>query len=239
MLSLPLALEDFVPVVLTATGLWFVVSLVGRADRSAGRWAAIGAVLIVAGGLSRAVWKTVVATGGPDMTLLFAVLYLLLAAGYLVLAVAVWRGWQADTGRAGRSSRDPRLRVWMPAAITLAILLPASAILAPSGGRLLPILWLLAATIGSIATSLLLARWARGLGRPGIGWLFIVSLAVTLVLNGLARASDQSETLQWVEQLVNTVNQGVFLVAAVRLERAAAAAIAAAIAAAAPAPAAP
>jgi len=228
MLSLPLALEDFVPVVLTAGGLWFVVSLVGRADRSAGRWAAIGAILIVAGGLSRAIWKTVVATGGADVAALFAVLYLLLATGYLVLAVVVWRGRQAHTGRPGRSAGDPRLRVWMPAAIVLAILLPVTAILAPSGGRLLPILWLFAATIGSITTSLLLARWARDLGRPGIGWLFIVSLTVTLVLNGLARASDQSEALQWVEQLVNTLNQGIFLIAALRLERAAAAAAAAA-----------
>jgi hypothetical protein len=90
----------------------------------------------------------------------------------------------------------------------------------PPGGRILPLLWLFTATSGSVVTSLLLARWARGIGRPGLGWLFIVSMVVTLLLNGLARAEAQSEALQWAEQLLNTLNQGAFLLGAFLLERA-------------------
>jgi hypothetical protein len=213
--SLVLALEDFVPVILTAIGLRFVVRMVGLADRAAGRWAALGATLIVAGGLSRATWKTILAIGGPDIAALFVALYALLAIGYLLLAMAIWHARQL--------ANDPpsgvvRIPVWAPAGVALLVLLPLTMALVPTGGRGLPVLWLLAATIGSVSTSVLLARWARGAGRPGIGWLFIASILVTLGLNGLARVGDQSEALQWVEQLLNTLNQAFFLAAAMRLD---------------------
>ena len=212
--SLALALEDFVPVILTAVGLAFVVRMIRREDDHAAHWAAVGTLLIVAGGLSRATWKLIVAAGGPDIVPLFLALYVFLATGYLLFVMALWRGWQASNGRRAR------VPTWLPAAVVLAVLLPVTAILAPAGGRILPLLWLFGATVGSIVTSLLLARWARGIGRPALGWLFLVSMVVTVVLNGLARAENQSEALQWVEQLLNTVNQGTFLVAAIGLERA-------------------
>lgn len=212
--SVALALEDFVPVVLTAIGLSFVTRTILRVDRGAGRWAALGTLLIVTGGLSRASWKLTLAAGGPDLVPLFLALYVFLATGYLLLATALWHGWQAASGRRAR------VAVWLPALVAIAVLVPLTAVLAPTGGRLLPLLWLFAATAGSIVVSLLLARWARSIGRPGLGWLFIASLLVTIMLNGLARAENQSEALQWVEQLLNTLNQGAFLVGAVGLERA-------------------
>jgi hypothetical protein len=212
--SLALAAEDFVPVLLTAIGLSLVVRMVRRVDRGAGAWAALGAVLVVAGGLSRASWKLVAAAGGPDLVPLFAALYPLLAMGYLLLVMALWRGWQAASGRVARAP------TWAAAAIALVVLLPLTAVMAPAGGRVVPVLWLLTATSASVVTSLLLARWARAIGRPGLGWLFVVSMIVTLVLNGLARAEAQSEALQWVEQLLNTLNQAAFLLGALLLERA-------------------
>lgn len=212
--SLALALEDFVPVLLTTIGLLFIVRMVRRVDRGAGAWAALGAALIVAGGLSRAGWKLVMAAGGPDLVPLFLALYVLLAAGYLLFVMALWHGWQAANGRRAR------IPTWAASAVALAVLLPLTAVLAPAGGRILPLLWLFTATSGSVVASLLLARWARGIGRPGLGWLFVVSIIVTLLLNGLARAETQSETLQWAEQLLNTLNQAAFLVSAFLLERA-------------------
>jgi hypothetical protein len=212
--SVALALEDFVPVVLTAIGLSFVVTMLRRIHPASGSWAALGTTLIVTGGLCRASWKLLAALGGPDVTILFLALYPLLAVGYLLLAMALWGASQA------RSGRRARLHPAVPAIIALAVLVPATLALAPGGGRILPLLWLFTATGGSIVTSLLLARWARGLGRPGIAALFLVSLAVTLGLNGLARAEVQSEPLQWAEQLLNTLNQGLFMLAALRLERA-------------------
>lgn len=43
--SVPLALEDFVPVVLTAIGLSFVVAMLRRVHPASGSWAALGAAL--------------------------------------------------------------------------------------------------------------------------------------------------------------------------------------------------
>jgi hypothetical protein len=188
--------------------------MIRRLDRGAGAWAALGAVLVVAGGLSRATWKLVMAAGGPDLVPLFLALYVLLATGYLLFVMALWRGWQAANGRRAR------VPTWSAAAIALGVLLPLTVVLAPAGGRILPLLWLFTATSASVCTSLVLARWARGIGRPGLGWLFIVSMVVTLLLNGLARAETQSEALQWAEQLLNTLNQGAFLMGAYLLERA-------------------
>ena len=214
MLSLALAIEDFAPVLLTAIGLFFIVRMIRRLDRGAGAWAALGAVLVVAGGLSRASWKLVMAGGGPDLVPLFLALYVLLATGYLLFVMALWRGWQAANGRGARAP------TWAAAAIALAVLLPLTAVMAPAGGRIVPLLWLFTATSASVITALLLARWARAIGRPGLGWLFVVSMVVTLALNGLARAEAQSEALQWAEQLLNTLNQASFLLGALLLERA-------------------
>jgi hypothetical protein len=100
------------------------------------------------------------------------------------------------------------------------VLLPLTAILTPVAGRLVPLMWLFTATSASVITALLLARWARAIGRADLGWLFVVSTVVTLALNGLARAETQSEALQWAEQLLNTLNQAAFLLGALLLERA-------------------
>jgi len=69
--SLALAIEDFVPVLLTAFGLLLIVRMIRRVDPGAGAWAALGAVVVVAGGLSRASWKLVMTAGGPDLVPLF------------------------------------------------------------------------------------------------------------------------------------------------------------------------
>jgi hypothetical protein len=215
MYSLPLAVQDFVPVVLSAIGIVAIVRLVRREDAAAGQWAALGAVLIVAGGLSRATWKLANALTGADVVPLFLALYVLLATGYLLFAVALWHGWQ--------SARDRRARLapWVPAVVALIVLLPATLVLAPQGGRILPLLWLFTATAGSLVTSLILIRWARGIGRRGLAALFVVNLVATLVLNGIARSDNQGEAVQWIAQLLNTLNQGAFMLAAIGLERAA------------------
>jgi hypothetical protein len=209
--SLALAFQDFVPVLVSAIGWVFVVRIAARADAGAGRLAALGAGLVVAGGLSRATWKLVVALGGPDIGPLHAGLYPLLVAGFLALAAALVA---ARRSRApGTASRLlPLAAVLVLAALTIA--------LDPSRGRLVPVLWLAVATAGSIAVGLLLAARARRRGHPGVAALFVISIIATLLLNGLARIAYQSEEVQWVEQGLNTLNQLVFAVAAWRLWRA-------------------
>jgi hypothetical protein len=212
-LSVPLALEDFVPVLLSAVGFAFIVRLILRHDKASGRWAALGVVLIVAGGLSRAAWKLLFASGGPDLAPLHAGLYPLLAIGFPLLALSIWTARRTDDA-------DPRhLRIWAPVAVLGTVLVAVTFFAGAGAGRLVPLVWLAAATVGSASVSLLLFRWARAAGLPRIGWLFVANLAITIALNGLARPADQTEALQWVQQGLNTVNQALFLIAARSLSR--------------------
>jgi hypothetical protein len=227
-LSVPLAIEDFVPVAASAVGFVFVVRALRTVDPAAGRQGAVGAVLIVAGGLSRASWKLVYAMGGPDLEWLHAALYPLLAAGFPLLALAAWgarHAWAAGSaagGMAGDGARHaPSSAPWWPVAALLGALVVVTVLIGPASGRLVPLLWLTAATIGTAAMAVLLGRWARALGRPRLGWTFVAYLVVTLALNGLARPAEQTESLQWVQQLLNTANGVLFAVAAQRLAAAA------------------
>lgn len=209
-LSLPLALQDFVPVLVSAVGWTFVVRVTGRASPAAGHLAAVGAVLVVTGGCSRALWKLLVALDGPDVGILHAALYPLLAAGFLALGAALWA---ANAGRA------PGRGAYLLPVITVTLLGGLTLLLDPTRGRIVPILWLAVATAGSIAVGILLALRARRLGHTGIAALFIVGIIATLLLNGLARLATQSEPTQWLEQGLNTFNQLVFALAAWQLWR--------------------
>jgi hypothetical protein len=207
-LSVPLALQDFIPVLISAVGWYFVVRVTDGANAAAGRLATIGAVLVVLGGLSRAVWKLTVALDGPDLSLLHAGLYPLLTAGFLTLAGALW---------AASSARAPGRLAWLGPLVLVAGLAAISWLLDPGNGRLVPVVWLGVATVGLIAVSGLLALRAWNLGRRGVAALFVIGIVATILLNGLARVAEQDEAVQWTEQGLNTVNQLLFAVAAWRL----------------------
>jgi hypothetical protein len=227
-LSVPLAVEDFVPVAVSAAGFAFVARALRTVDPAAGRQGAIGAALIVSGGLSRATWKLVYAMGGPDLGWLHAALYPLLAAGFALLALALWgarHAWADGSAggavRKGATHPGRSSRSWWPVPALLAALVAVTVLLGPGSGRLVPLLWLATATIGTGAMALLLGRWARALGRPRLGWAFVGYLVITITLNGLARPAEQTEALQWAQQLVNTANSVLFAFAAHRLAAAA------------------
>ncbi len=61
--TLSLALVDFLPVLFTAIGYFFLYRMVSHINEQQGKIASIGAILIIAGGFFKAVWKlTMVAT---------------------------------------------------------------------------------------------------------------------------------------------------------------------------------
>ena len=101
--------------------------------------------------------------------------------------------------------------------IALALLVPLTVALLSPGSRIVPLSWLLASVIGSGWLSLALALEARRTDRPSLAWLFALNLLITLTLNGVARASQAPEAIQWVQQIINTANQLLFLVAVRRL----------------------
>lgn len=209
--SVPLALYDFVPVIISAVALGVIARVVATTDSSLGRWASLGVALVVGGGLARASWKLVVAAEGTDLRLLHDGLYVLLAPGFLLLGTCAWR--IRSGAAAAQAHRAPP---WLPTAVVIGVLAVLS-IVGQGTGRVVPLLWLATATAGVAALTIGCATIARRRGRPAIGWLFLAYLAITLILNGFARFAVQTEAVQWVEQSLNTLNQLLLLAAALRL----------------------
>ncbi|MEV6162072.1 hypothetical protein AB0L71_09110 [Streptomyces sp. NPDC052052] len=205
-----LAVEDFVPVLLTAVAAARLVAPAARTGRAGRTWAAAGAALIGAGGLSKAVWKLIVAFDGPDIQPLNKALFPLLSAGFLLLALALLRlPLPAAPSMDGRTPDRSRLP-WVFAGLW-AVAAAASAAFAST----VPVMILTIAAVTVCAVRLILLARAAGdtLAASAAGfWLLGM-----YVLGPLASRPDQSVALQWVEQSCNTLTQAAAVLAAWRL----------------------
>lgn len=204
-----LAVEDFVPVVLTALAAARLVAPVARTGRAGRDLAAAGAVLIAGGGLSKAAWKLTVALDGPDIQALNKALFPLLSAGFLLLALALLRlPLPIVPGTAGRSV-GTRL-AWVFAGLW-AVTATASAAFTST----VPVMMLTIAAVTVCAVRLiLLARAAGDTFAASAAGFWLLGM---YVLGPLAARPDQSIALQWVEQSCNTVTQAAVLIAAWRM----------------------
>lgn len=185
--GLALAIEDFVPCVLAGAGL-----MVFARKTSNPVLATVGGVLVLIGGLSKATWKTLVAAEPcRNYELLEQVLFPCLAVGFaLVLVAFLGKRW--------------------------IIAIPAVAAVAALAVQAM---WpmLIAAAISAVTLGVSASRRASRDGDRVAALLFVVYVVGTLVLPPLAGRPDQSEGLQWIEQLTNTLVQGSFLLGALRL----------------------
>jgi hypothetical protein len=199
--TVPLALEDYVPVLLGGLGSWLLVeSAATRLPevRTIGR---IGAVLVTAGGACKATWKLIVASSGQDVRVLENALFPLLSLGFCLVAWAVWSGYQ------GRKS------AWWPVAALLSVAwIGAFAI-----GDLVPIFGV--AVLASLTTTGLAIAWGVRTKDPAAIVLFAVQLAGVFGLVRLQGIEEQTLEIQWIEQSINTLAQGAFALGAWRVLR--------------------
>jgi hypothetical protein len=192
--TVPLALDDFVPVLLAGVG---ALLLAGAAPREQRPGARAGAALILAGGLCKAGWKLALAVTGHDEAWVADLLFVLLAPGFTLLA---W-GLLAARGR------------------TLASGLPAGVVgVAGAVALLAHATWplLVLTVVTSTATGVLALLVARDRGESLAMVLFGVQLVMAYALVPLA-GTGQSISHQWWEQSLNTLGQGAFALAAARL----------------------
>ncbi|WP_328551499.1 hypothetical protein [Streptomyces sp. NBC_00358] len=204
-----LALQDFMPVVLTGVGAACLIRPVARAAPRATATAATGTGLILAGGLSKAIWKLVVSLGGPDAQPMNKALFPLLSAGFLLLAHALL-SLPSPVASPRGTDRVPPL--WGFAA-TWALLGAVSLFLASS----LPVMVLTVAAVTVCGVRLiLLARAAGDTPAASAAGLWLLGM---YVLGPLAARPDQSVALQWAEQSCNTLTQTALLLAALRTAR--------------------
>jgi hypothetical protein len=197
-----LALEDYVPVLLTGTGLALLVPYARRFGTAP--YVAAGAVLALAGGLLKATWKLIVSLDGPDVQWMNTALFPLLCTAFLLLLYAFYR------------PAEGRARAVLAGSLLALLALGQGASLAV--GDTWP-----AMTLMIVAVSVLTVRFimlARAAGDVPAVVLFAVWQIGQYLLGPMATRADQSTALQWVEQSCNTVAQGAFAFAAWRLSRA-------------------
>ena len=209
--TLSLALVDFLPVGFTAIGLYFIYRMVAHINAMQGNVAALGAILTVAGGFFKALWKTFMAsTGGTlDINWMEDGLFVFMAPGYTLLAWSVWQTVRSVQGK-------KTFNVWLAPVIIIAVMFAGSFYLytsnptSPAWERVLLGVMVLATVI----TGILLIVFGFRQKMPLAGWLFIINLVGIFLLNGLARIDEQTIALQWIEESINAVSWLCFAIAA-------------------------
>ena len=206
-----LALEDFLPVLLSGAGLWLLAKLSSRLDGPAGRSVGVGAALVVVGGFTKPAYKLILALsdGAVDITVFDRALFWLLAPGFLILTSGLRRAARVDEG-----ATFTKLRL---APVFAAIIVALAGVLALAGSERSYTMLLVATTLANVWAVVVLIRWSTNRGDRTAGILFALSLLVAFGLAGAAANLEQTIAVQWGEQLASTAGQGLFFWGSLRL----------------------
>jgi hypothetical protein len=209
--DLSLALEDFVPVVLSAIALWVLARTSMELDRRCGGYVGAGLLLIAGGGLTKPVYKLLVAVsdGSVDVAALDDLLFWFLAPGFLLLTAGL-RGAARTDG--GGEPEVGRAALWAAGGVVL-----LAAVLVAFGSDSWFWVLLVVVTVGNVAAVVVLARWARARGDRVAVALFVTSLLLALGLAWAAASLEQTIPAQWGEQLLSTASQALLLWGSLRL----------------------
>ncbi|MCP5100237.1 MAG: hypothetical protein GY943_32190, partial [Chloroflexi bacterium] len=117
--TIGLALEDFVPVILSGIGLFIISQMATRINGRIGRMATIGWALVFIGGLLKAVWKLIIAFTNAQTNIVWMDkgMFLWMSIGFTLLAFAVWYIAQIMRGKS-----TPQ-RIWVAPGIIIALIL--------------------------------------------------------------------------------------------------------------------
>jgi hypothetical protein len=217
MIDLPvlwLALEDFVPVVFSALGLWALTRTARSLDDRAGTFSAVALGLIAMGGFTKPIYKLILALSGGDVdiTWLDEVLFWCLGPGFVFLASGLRRARLSDRKGSPVGGR------WTP--LIAGVVVVVAAIVGAQGSEAWFFVLLLVATVGNVWAVGELVPWSRARDEQAAARLFIGSIVVVFVLAGAAAALEQTIANQWIEQLVSTAGQAMFMTASFRLSAA-------------------
>lgn len=207
---LSLALFDFVPVLLTAIGFLYLVRLTSSVLPAQGRIAFLGGMLIVAGGFFKAGWKLLMAVSNStiDIGWMDDGLFWFLVPGYLLFA---WSMWQVSRLVQGKQIFGTWLLPCLVTLLTFSIsyFLFLSNPASPAWERVL----LTVTVLANFASGILLMTFAFREKLSVAGWLFLLNLLGVFLLNGLARLSEQTILVQWMDESVNTLSCLGFMIA--------------------------
>uniref|UniRef100_Q07NX3 Uncharacterized protein n=1 Tax=Rhodopseudomonas palustris (strain BisA53) TaxID=316055 RepID=Q07NX3_RHOP5 len=206
--GLDLALANFAPVLFTALALICIARLVRALANTHAPMALLGAALVVLAGLCKAVWKLILALGGPDLPWLSQALFPLMAPGFALLAVALWQ--------AQRKTPASRQTSWLMALALIGLGYGVAGLrsfgLAQERGWFLPLMIL--ASAANLTLTLLLLREAWRRRALWLAPLFVANLAMVFALQRLARLEPKTLSLHWLEQSLTALGAGAFALGA-------------------------
>jgi hypothetical protein len=213
-----MALQDFMPVILSSIGLFLLARMITRMNAASGQVAFIGWLLITLGGLDKASWKLLMASSNSqtNITWLDDSLFILMGIGFLCMAWGLWRSQRVVSGK-----KRPTGPAWVFPLVVGGLFLTTAVLL----GVLMPdkrywfFIMLGLTTICNVVTSGLAIRQAHQQGLHLVGFLFAFNLVAVFVLTGLARIENRGEFLEWTSQLTNTVSNAAFAFAAWKLSQ--------------------
>jgi hypothetical protein len=204
-----LALVDFLPVTFTAIGFFFLYKMISHVNAAQGKVAIVGAVLVVMGGLLKAIWKIIMASTGGATNIVWMDdgLFAWMTPGYVILA---WSVWQTV-----RSVRGQKIfHVWLMPVIISALTLGFAYKLFASQSDRWNLVLLIVMVLATVITSVLLIVFAFRQKLTLAGALFIINIICVFILSGMARIPEQTIVLQWTEESINAVSWLCFAIAA-------------------------
>ncbi len=181
-----MAIVDFIPV-----ALFFAAAVILQRDlydkmvKGAFALLASGSIMVLAGGIFKALWKILYALGVCDYTRLNMSFFPLQGPGFLLVFLAL-------AGMLGKSNGG-RFKLMSVAAV-------------PVYDSSLPFVAM--QIIGCGGAQWCLFAIARKMKRPLAAALFVLSFVFMLGMGYLSATFDDSSSMNWLAQVVNIVSQG-------------------------------
>ncbi|MEO0564115.1 MAG: hypothetical protein AAF125_18565, partial [Chloroflexota bacterium] len=166
----------------------------------------LGSVMIVTGGLMKATWKLVMATSGTDIVWLSESLFLLMAPGFLFVAVTAWASMHAVSGKT-----VPIWLLGLPLLVVILVLVVADVRTMVQGierGWFFP--FLLLASVSNVALAAMLITGAARRGKWLAVFLLSLNIGMVFALQPLAAMDDMSIAMHWIEQTLTIAGAAAF-----------------------------
>ena len=203
-----MALQNYMPVLFSALGLWWIAQMIRAEDRALGQMALAGFALITVAGVMKATWKLTMSISHTDVALFRDALFVLIGPGFTMMTFSLRP--HPSPLPAGEG-----VRVWRkPLLISVVALAVAGALAIALQSRAWVFVLMGLTTIANTAFMILLMRRARRQGQTLALALFGLNLALSFALAGIGALPNKTLEVNWVEQMISTFSNAGFAWAA-------------------------